>query len=191
MRRWTQGSPSTSVTGGAMDGTSSGMAPLSQPPHSSCSDRCGRSPCGPPGAARPGCPGGRGPPQVSSRVRHALTVPTGRAGVARGAPGRAHAATDARPVGTGGGLARDGGAGRIGGMRSTGGVWGAALGLALLLTACTDGGSEVITEPTESEPVTGAEEIGPGVDVLVPPADHANDRFMHTLAAAEWPYGAT
>src|SRR5690625_4067907 len=44
MRRWTQGSPSTSVTGGAMDGTSSGMAPLSQPPHSSCSDRGGLPP---------------------------------------------------------------------------------------------------------------------------------------------------
>ncbi|HLS72445.1 MAG TPA: serine hydrolase [Actinomycetaceae bacterium] len=72
-------------------------------------------------------------------------------------------------------------------MRSTGGVWGAALGLALLLTACTDGGPEVIPEPTESEPVTGAVEFAPGVAVPDTPAGQASEWVLEQLAAAEGP----
>ncbi len=72
-------------------------------------------------------------------------------------------------------------------MRRTGRLLGGVLGLALLAAACTEGGPQVIPEPSESGAVAGAVELGPGVAIPDTPAGQASEWVLDQLAATEGP----
>ena len=75
-------------------------------------------------------------------------------------------------------------------MRRSGQLLGGALGVALLVAACTDDGPEVIPEATESEAVGGAVELAPGVTIPDTPVGQAAEWVLDQLAAGEGPSDA-